>query len=62
MKENAKQSTEFFCTYKNRTTNGWRKSRSYNNIADLMDAMKDYMEKHPNTTVQYQTRTVWLTE
>lgn len=57
---NPKPSVEYFCTYKNKETNGWQKSRSYTSIDILMDKMKPYMENHPNTTVQFQTRTVYI--
>ena len=49
-----------FCSYKNRETKGWQKSREYDSIKALMTAMMPYMENHPNTTVQYLTRTVYV--
>lgn len=46
---------KYFCTYKNASTNGaWIKSREYDTIADLLNAMLPYLEQHPTTTVQYQ--------
>ena len=46
---------KYFCTYKNASTNGaWIKSREYNTIADLLNAMRPYLEQHTTTTVQYQ--------
>ena len=46
---------KYFCTYKNGATNGqWVKSREYETVKQLFDAMQPYIEQHPTTTVQYQ--------
>ena len=58
--DNIKPTEVYFCTYKNRETNGWLKSREYPTIDMLMDKMKPYMVKHPRTTVQFQTRMVYI--
>lgn len=51
--------TVFFVTYRNKETQGmWRKSRQYNTVGDLMNAMQPYLEQHPRTTVQFQTDTI----
>ena len=47
---------KYFCTYKNASTNGaWIKSREYDTVAALLNAMQPYLEQHPRTLVQYQT-------
>lgn len=47
---------KYFCTYKNSETKGqWTKSREYETVEALFNAMMPYIEKHPRTTVQYQT-------
>jgi len=50
----------FYCTYRNRDTNGqWRRSREYKSVADLMAAMTQYLTKFPSTTVTFQFRTIY---
>lgn len=52
--------TVHFCTYRNRETQGaWRQSKEYKSMRDLLNAMLPYLEKHPFTTVSYQTRVVY---
>lgn len=56
-----KAATVHFCTYRcNATNNAWRKSREYESIDALLDAMRPYMRQNPNIQVTYQTRTVWV--
>lgn len=46
---------KYFCTYKNSETKSqWIKSREYETVDELLDAMKPYIKQHPMTTVQYQ--------
>jgi hypothetical protein len=46
---------KYICTYKNGETKGqWIKSREYETVGELLNAMQPYLEKHPRTLVQYQ--------
>ena len=60
----AKATTAYFCTYCNRadTKGEWRKSHEYSSMRELLSKMSPYLEKYPNTTVTYQTRTVYSVE
>lgn len=60
MANEVKPNIVFFCTYRNRETKGWAQSHEYPTVDILMDKMKPYMKSHPNTTVQFQTRTVYI--
>ena len=57
---NPTATTAYFCTYKNRETKGWQKSREYSTMKEMMHAMLSYIEAHPVTTVQFQTRIVYI--
>lgn len=47
--------TKFFCTYKNAETKGWASSKKYPSIEALLQAMVQYLRKHPRTQVTFQT-------
>lgn len=54
--------TVYFCTYRNKETAGaWRQSKEYGTMSELLAAMLPYLEKHPFTTVSYQTRVAYVT-
>lgn len=60
-KKAAQAKTVYFCSYKNKQTNGaWRKSREYSSVEDLLKAMTAYLTENPRTTVQYNTSTSWF--
>ena len=53
--------TAYFCTYKNAETKGmWRKSREYQSVNELLNAMSSYLTENPRTLVQYQSKTSWF--
>lgn len=57
---NTKPTIVFFCTYKNKETKDWQKSREYQSVISLMNAMAKYLESHPTIAVQFQKIVVYV--